>query len=144
MDLTFQTETDITPDEFVDVLRRSTLSERRPVDALETIKAMLEHADLIVTARLDRLLVGVSRAITDFAYCTYLSDLAVDVEFQRQGIGKELILRTHEAAGLNTTLILLSAPKAASYYPHIGMTRHESCWVVPNSAAKNDSIKGNS
>jgi len=72
----------------------------------------------------------VSRAITDFAYCTYLSDLAVDVEYQRLGIGQELIRRTHEAAGLGTTLILLSAPKAASYYPHIGMTRHESCWIA--------------
>ena len=131
MDLTFKTETDITPDEFVDVLRRSTLLERRPVDEPETIKAMLQHADLIVTARSEGLLVGVSRAITDFAYCTYLSDLAVDIEFQKQGIGKELIRRTHQAAGLGTTLILLSAPNAASYYAHIGMTKHESCWIVP-------------
>jgi GNAT superfamily N-acetyltransferase len=134
MDLTFQTETDITPDEFVDVLCRSTLAERRPLDEPETIKAMLEHADLIVTARWGTLLVGVSRAITDFAYCTYLSDLAVDVEFQEQGIGKELIRRTHEAAGLGTTLILLSAPQAVSYYPHIGMTKHESCWIVPRQS----------
>jgi hypothetical protein len=130
MDLTFQTETDLTPAEFVDVLRRSTLSERRPVDEPETIKAMLVHADLIVTARSERLLIGVSRAITDFAYCTYLSDLAVDIEFQKQGIGKELIRHTHKAAGLGTTLILLSAPDAASYYPYIGMTKHESCWIV--------------
>src|SRR5258705_331703 len=79
---------------------------------------------------LDGLLVGVSRAITDFAFCTYLSDLAVDEKYQRQGIGRELIRRTHEAAGLHTTLILLAAPKAQSYYPHIGMTRHESCWIT--------------
>lgn len=131
MNVTFQRETELTPDEFVDVLRRSTLAERRPLDEPETIKAMLAHADLIVTARSGDLLVGVSRAITDFAYCTYLSDLAVDVEFQKQGVGKELIRRTHEAAGLGTTLILLSAPKAASYYPHIGMTKHDSCWVIP-------------
>lgn len=137
MDLTFQAETEITPDEFIDVLRRSTLAERRPVDEPETIKAMLQHADLIVTARSGDLLVGVSRAITDFAYCTYLSDLAVDVEFQKQGIGKELIRRTHEAAGLGTTLILLSAPKAASYYPHIGMKRHDSCWVIPRQTGGN-------
>jgi predicted N-acetyltransferase YhbS len=134
MNLNFQTETEVTPDEFVDVLRRSTLAERRPVDEPETIRAMLENADLIVTARKEGLLVGVSRAITDFAYCTYLSDLAVDVGFQKQGIGKELIRRTHEAAGLGTTLILLSAPKAVSYYPHIGMTTHDSCWVIPRQS----------
>jgi len=84
----------------------------------------------LLTARFDELLVGVSRAITDFAYCTYLSDLAVDEQYQRQGIGRELSRRTHEAAGLHTTLILLAAPKAQTYYPHVGMTKHESCWVA--------------
>ena len=92
---------------------------------------MLRQADVIVTARVDGLLVGVSRAITDFSFCTYLSDLAVDETFQGQGIGRELIRRTHEAAGLHTTLILLPAPKAQTYYPHIGLTKHESCWVIP-------------
>ena len=137
MNVKFQTETDISPDEFVDVLRRSTLAERRPVDEPKTIRAMLDNANLIVTARSGELLVGVSRAITDFAYCTYLSDLAVDVEFQRRGIGKELIRRTHEAAGFNTTLILLAAPKAVGYYPHIGMTKHESCWIIPRQTGGN-------
>jgi predicted N-acetyltransferase YhbS len=94
---------------------------------------MLRHADLIVTARAGEQLVGVSRAITDFSYCTYLSDLAVDEAWQRRGIGRELIRRTHEAAGLMTTLILLSAPAAREYYPHIGMQRHDSCWIVPRS-----------
>ena len=92
---------------------------------------MLRHADVIVTARFEKLLVGVSRAITDFAYCTYLADLAVDEQFQRRGIGRELIRQTHAAAGRHTTLILLAAPKAQSYYPRVGMTRHESCWIVP-------------
>jgi ribosomal protein S18 acetylase RimI-like enzyme len=124
-------EPHLTVDEFVDVLRRSTLAERRPVDDASTIAGMLAHADVIVTARdSQRLLVGVSRAITDFNYCTYLSDLAVDVAFQRRGIGRDLIRRTHEAAGLKTSLILLAAPKAETYYPHIGLVRHNSCWRV--------------
>ena len=76
-------------------------------------------------------LVGVSRAITDFAFCTYLSDLAVDEAHQRRGIGREPVRRTHEAAGLHTTLLLLAAPKARDYYPRIGMERHDSCWIVP-------------
>jgi GNAT superfamily N-acetyltransferase len=126
----YKLEPDLTPEEFVDVLMRSTLAERRPVDDPPTIQAMLENAGLILTARIEGKLVGVARAITDFAYCTYLSDLAVDECFQRQGIGRELIRRTHEAAGLHTTLILLSAPKAESYYSHIGMAPHGSCWIV--------------
>ena len=72
-------------DEFIDLLRRSTLAERRPVDEPETIRGMLAHAGIIVTARAGGLLVGISRAITDFHFCTYLSDLAVDQAFQRQG-----------------------------------------------------------
>ena len=131
MDIAYQFEPGLTADEFVDLLVRSTLAERRPVHDQATIRGMLEHADVILTARCAGRLVGVSRAISDFAYCTYLSDLAVDEAFQRQGIGRELIRRTHEAAGRQTTLILLSAPKAREYYPHIGMTRHESCWIIP-------------
>jgi GNAT superfamily N-acetyltransferase len=116
--------------EFIDVLVRSTLAERRPVNRPDVVRKMLEHADLIVTARADELLVGVSRAITDYSYCTYLSDLAVDEAYQGHGIGRELIRRTHEAAGLHTTLILLAAPKARTYYPHIGMEPHDSAWII--------------
>jgi len=128
--VTYQMEPDLAAEEFIDVLVRSTLAERRPVGEFDTIRAMLKNADAIVTARLDGLLIGVSRAITDFAFCTYLSDLAVDERHQRQGIGRELIRRTHEAAGQHTMLILLAAPKAQTYYPHIGMTKHESCWFL--------------
>jgi GNAT superfamily N-acetyltransferase len=135
MTVNYQLEPDLSPEEFIDVLVRSTLAERRPVHEHDTIRGMLRNADLIVTARKGELLVGVSRAITDFAYCTYLSDLAVDKSYQRQGIGRELIRRTHEAAGRNTTLILLAAPRAQTYYPHIGMTRHESCWIIPRHSS---------
>jgi GNAT superfamily N-acetyltransferase len=125
----YRVEPNLGADEFIDVLIRSTLAERRPVDDHATISGMLANADIIATARTGDHLVGVSRAITDFSYCTYLSDLAVDQRFQGQGIGKELIRRTHEAAGENTTLILLAAPQSITYYPHIGMTRHDSCWI---------------
>ena len=133
MTLSYHQEPGLSPAEFIDVLIRSTLAERRPVDDAGRIQSMLRHADVILTARVDGLLVGVSRAITDFAYCTYLADLAVDMKHQGQGIGRELIRRTHEAAGLDTALILLAAPQAETYYPHIGMTKHESCWISPRA-----------
>jgi GNAT superfamily N-acetyltransferase len=127
--VTYQTEPSLTSDEFIDLLVRSTLAERRPVEDRERIEAMLRNADLIVTARIEGRLVGGARAITDFVYCCYLSDLAVDETCQRQGIGKELMHRVAEATGPQTKLILLAAPKAVDYYPKIGMVRHESCWV---------------
>jgi ribosomal protein S18 acetylase RimI-like enzyme len=127
----YKQEPDLTASEFVDILRRSTLAERRPVDDLASVAGMLANADVIVTARTDSdLLVGVSRAITDYHFCTYLSDLAVDAEYQRRGIGRELIRRTHEVAGVATRLILLSAPAARDYYPHIGLQKHDSCWMI--------------
>jgi predicted N-acetyltransferase YhbS len=130
-DFEIRLEPKLSSAEFVDVLERSTLAERRPVDDASIVAGMLEHADLVATARTsDGLLIGVARAITDFHYCTYLSDLAVDVSFQRCGIGKQLIEFTHKKAGENTTLILLAAPGAATYYPHIGLTQHDSCWII--------------
>jgi GNAT superfamily N-acetyltransferase len=129
-EIIYQLEPQLPAHEFIDLLHRSTLAERRPVSEPETIAGMLTHADVIVTARsANGELIGVSRAITDFSYCTYLSDLAVDAALQRRGIGRELIRRTHATAGLHTTLILLAAPKARTYYPHIGMQPHDSCWV---------------
>lgn len=131
-DITYQLEPNLSVEEFIDCLVRSTLAERRPVDCPETIVGMLQNADVIITARsVEEKLVGVSRAITDFSYCTYLSDLAVDQAFQGMGIGRELIERTHAAAGHGTILLLLAAPAAESYYPHIGMTPHRSAWFLP-------------
>jgi GNAT superfamily N-acetyltransferase len=130
-DISYALDPHLSPAEFVDVLVRSALAERRPVGEPETVAGMLAHADVIVTARdPGGLLVGVARAITDFSYCTYLSDLAVDRAYQGRGIGRELVGRTHAAAGTHTTLILLAAPAARTYYPHIGMRPHDSCWVI--------------
>jgi predicted N-acetyltransferase YhbS len=129
----YAAEPELGAEEFVDLLVRSTLAERRPIAQPERISGMLRQADLIITARVEGRLVGISRAITDYHYCTYLSDLAVDEAFQGLRIGRELIRRTHEAAGPETMLILLAAPAAETYYPHIGMAQHQSCWIIPRS-----------
>ena len=132
-EISYQVEPELSSGEFIDVLRRSTLAERRPVDDSERIGRMLAGATIILCARDGEKLVGVSRAISDRAYCTYLSDLAVDQAYQRRGIGRELIRRTHSIAGHETTLILLAAPDARSYYPHIGMQPHDSCWLAADN-----------
>ncbi|MCP5195834.1 MAG: GNAT family N-acetyltransferase [Gammaproteobacteria bacterium] len=116
--------------EFSNLLQRSTLAERRPVDDPECIAAMLANAALTVTAWSGERLVGVARSVTDFSYCCYLSDLAVDVDFQRQGIGRELIRQTKSLLGPKCKLILLAAPNATDYYPHIGFAKHPSAWVL--------------
>ncbi len=134
LEVVYAIEPALTVDEFISVLVLSTLGERRPVDDRARIAGMLQQADLIITARDAGQLVGVSRALTDFQFCTYLSDLAVDEAHQGRGIGRRLIEETHQAAGLHTMLILIAAPKAASFYPHIGMQPHPSCWFIPRQA----------
>ncbi|HWE76552.1 MAG TPA: GNAT family N-acetyltransferase [Stellaceae bacterium] len=133
MPIAYTLEPDLSAAEFRDVLVASTLGARRPVDDLARLERMLRHADIVVTARDGARLVGVSRAISDFAYCCYLSDLAVDVTYQRQGVGKRLIDATRQAAGAEATLILVAAPAAQAYYPKIGMTPIPSGWMIPRT-----------
>lgn len=125
----YRKENDLNAEEFISVLKKSTLAERRPVNDPERITQMLQHANIIITAREDGKLIGVARSLTDFAYCTYLSDLAVDEAYQKKGIGKELIRQT-KLQTPKAKLILLAAPAAIHYYPHIGMRRHEYCYYI--------------
>lgn len=128
IDIQYALETVIDVDEFIQVLKESTLGERRPVDDRERIARMCNNANLIITARHEGKLVGVARSLTDFAFCTYLSDLAVSEAYQKKGIGKELVKRVREAVP-EAILILLAAPNAVNYYPKIGMMRHEAAYI---------------
>lgn len=125
----YRTGNDLDLDQVIELYVASTLGERRPVEERERMKAMLESANLVITAWDGEQLVGIARSLTDGVYCTYLSDLAVRLSHQKSGIGMELMRRTQEAAP-RAMLILLAAPKAVEYYPRVGFTRHESCWIV--------------
>jgi GNAT superfamily N-acetyltransferase len=129
-EITYRHDYKLSSAEFIDILNRSTLGLRRPVHDLQRIEKMLQHGNVLITAWSNNVLVGVSRALTDFAFCCYLSDLAVDESFQHKGIGKRLIDETHQVAGDQTTLILLAAPAAANYYPKINMERFTDCFLI--------------
>ena len=126
----FTTNEPISAESFRDILLHSTLGERRPVDDLDCLAGMIEHSNLIVTAWNSQSLVGIARSVTDFHYCCYLSDLAVDLAYQRQGIGRQLIQITQNALGPRCKIILLSAPAATNYYSHLGFERHDQAWVL--------------
>lgn len=129
MSISYRIGNDIDLDAAIELYLASTLGERRPVDDRERVAAMLRNANLVVTAWHRDRLVGISRALTDFVYVTYLSDLAVRVSHQKMGIGKELMRRT-QAAAPHAQLILLAAPAAEAYYPHVGFTHHPQAWVL--------------
>lgn len=129
--LIYATDRPVPVEAFRDVLVRSTLAERRPIDDDECLRGMLDRADLTVTCWDEHRLVGIARSVTDFSYCCYLSDLAVDRAFQQNGIGRELVRRTQDALGPHCRLILLAAPAAIGYYEHLGFDRHDQCWTLP-------------
>ena len=126
----YQTNTAITTEQFIDVLRRSTLGERRPIDDYECMEGMVNNSNVLVTAWDGDKLVGVARSMTDFHYACYLSDLAVDRDYQRQGIGKQLQILTQQQLGKHCKLILIAAPAANGYYQQLGYTHMPRCWVL--------------
>ena len=102
----------------------------RPTKDLARIARMFTAQALTISAWDGTRLVGVSRSLTDYAYCCYLSDLAVDKEYQALGIGKELVRRTQAVIGEEVSLVLLSAPGALSYYPTIGFAPADNAFVI--------------
>jgi predicted N-acetyltransferase YhbS len=119
---------DIDLDAFIDVYRDSTLGERRPVDDRERMRQMLARANLVVSAWDDDRLIGIARSLSDFCYATYLSDIAVRLAYQRQGVGRELIRRT-QAEGGRANVFLFAAPKAVEYYARVGFSVG-SGWIL--------------
>lgn len=120
----------ITLEQFRDLLVRSTLGERRPIDHDECLRGMIANADIMATAWDGDKLVGVSRSLTDWHYACYLADLAVDVAYQRHGIGKQLIDLTQRQLRPLCKIILLAAPAANEYYPRIGFEHNPRAWLL--------------
>jgi predicted N-acetyltransferase YhbS len=127
--ISYRTGNDLDLDAVIELYRASTLGERRPVDDKKRMGEMLRHANLVISAWEGELLVGIARSLSDFAFSTYLADLAVRVSHQRLGIGRELIRLTRQAGG-RAMIILLAAPKAVDYYPRIGFKVHASAWTL--------------
>jgi len=127
--LAYHLGNDLDLDAVIDLYRDSTLGARRPVQDRARMAAMLAHANLVVSAWDGPRLVGLARSLSDFAFCTYLSDLVVRASYQRRGIGRELLRRT-QRAGAPAQIILLAAPQAVDYYPRVGFTHHPQAWVL--------------
>ncbi|WDT73991.1 MAG: GNAT family N-acetyltransferase [Candidatus Manganitrophus sp.] len=127
--ISYQVEREIDPAAVADLFRRSGI--RRPVEDLDRIGRMIGNANLILCAWDGEKLVAIARALTDFSYCCYLSDLAVDRAYQKQGIGKGLVDRIKEIVGDEVMILLLSAPEAERYYPHLGFEKAENAWRIP-------------
>lgn len=129
MSITYQVSPPINASHFIDILQRSTLGERRPINDLAAMEQMFSLGNVYVGAYDGSKLVGLARVMTDFVFTSYLSDLAVDEAYQNQGIGKQLIREVQKAIP-KAKIILLAAPAAEGYYPKIGMQHHEHCYTL--------------
>ncbi|MEJ2154640.1 MAG: GNAT family N-acetyltransferase [Desulfobacteraceae bacterium] len=130
MSIEYKINTPVSTDQFIELLRASTLGERRPIDDRECMAGMVKNSNLMVSAWHGERLVGIARSVTDFHYACYLSDLAVHKNYQKAGIGKHLQVVTQEQLGPQCKLILIAAPAANAYYPHLGYTQNQRCWVL--------------
>ena len=128
MEITYEFVQSMDAKEVAEVFKMSGIT--RPIHDLDRIQRMIDHADMIVTARISGQLVGIARAITDYSYCCYLSDLAVDANYQRIGIGKELVRHIQEKLGEEVTLVLVSASNAVDYYPRIGFEKCDKAFLI--------------
>jgi GNAT superfamily N-acetyltransferase len=128
MNIQYLTDHVPTATEVIDLYDSSGL--QRPTNDAERIASMYQHSNLIVTAWDGPLLVGVSRALTDFHYCCYLSDLAIRKEYQKEGIGKRLVQLTKDTIGDRCMLLLLAVPTAMEYYPKIGMDTVNNGFII--------------
>ena len=137
MSIEYKINEPITTDQFVELLRNSTLGERRPIEDRACMEGMISNSNLVVSAWDKSQLVGISRCMTDFHYACYLSDLAVSKTHQNLGIGKRLQSITQEQLGPRCKLILIAAPAANSYYEHIGFANNQRCWVLERESSIN-------
>ena len=135
MSIEYKINEPISTDQFIALLKSSTLSERRPVDDRACMAGMISNSNLTVSAWDGENLVGISRCMTDFHYACYLSDLAVNETYQKSGIGKELQRLTQHQLGPKCKVILIAAPAANSYYEHIGFTNNARCWVLERGSS---------
>ena len=130
MHIDYKVNEPVSTPQFVELLSASTLGERRPVDDVTCMAGMLANCDLMVSAWHGEHLVGIARSLTDFHYACYLSDLAVHVDYQRAGIGKQLQQLTQAQLGPKCKLILIAAPAANDYYLQLGYENQPRCWVL--------------
>jgi predicted N-acetyltransferase YhbS len=130
MEIKYRKNAAISVEQAVELYKSSTLGERRPVDRPDIFEGMLKNANLTISAWYENKLIGISRALTDFTYVAYLADLAVDVEYQKQGIGKRLIEETRSCLEKECMVVLLAAPKANGYYSKLGFEHNPRAWVL--------------
>lgn len=133
MAITYSADASLDVAQVIDLYNRSTLGVRRPVDKPDVFQGMIDNASILITAWDEHKLVGIARSLSDFTYVTYLADLAVDENYQQQGIGKQLIELTQAQTAPDCMMVLLAAPQANDYYPKLGFVHNPRAWMLKSN-----------
>jgi ribosomal protein S18 acetylase RimI-like enzyme len=106
----------------------------RPTGDLLRMTEMYVNSPLVVSAWAGEKLIGIARTLTDFAWASYLADLAVAKEFQEKGIGRELFEITKREIGSGSMLLLISVPEAQDFYTRMGLEKETFALISRRSS----------
>ena len=113
--------------EYIDFLKRTDLGSQYPKERFyERIKKLVKNVSISLVARNEKgLIVGVLFGLTDFCYWLYITDLGVDRNYERQGIGSKLMKKAHEIAGgeKDIAVYLIANDNAIPFYEKLGMKK---------------------
>jgi ribosomal protein S18 acetylase RimI-like enzyme len=124
-------ESGLTVDDYTAVQSNPTMRNRRPLTNKKRIRAMLDGANFIVTARNSTgELVGLVRGLTDHAWICYIAEVAVTEIYAGQGIGEKLMESCVDILGPKIGIVLSSDPEAVGFYERIGM-KHTTGFFRP-------------
>ena len=119
----------LTAEEYIDFLKRTDLGSQYPRERFrERIARLLKNAPVSLAARNEEgRLIGVLLGLTDFAYWLYVTDLGMDRRYERQGIGKSLMLQALALSGgkKDIAVYLVANEKAVPFYEKLGMKKAE-------------------
>lgn len=119
----------ISAEEYIDFLKRTDLGSQYPKERFyERIPKLVKNVSISLVARnMDGLLVGCLFGLTDFCYWLYITDLGVDRNYERRGIGRALMKKAHEIAGgeKDIAVYLIANENAISFYEKLGMKKSD-------------------
>ena len=115
----------ITAEEYIDFLKRTDLGAQYPRERFEErIPKLVKNVPISLIARNEQSrIVGVLFGLTDFCYWLFITDLGVDRDYERQGIGRRLMNMAHELAGgeKDIAVYLIANENAGPFYEKLGM-----------------------
>ena len=125
-EITIQSER-VSAEEYTNFLKRTDLGSQYPKERFaQRIARLVDSVSISLTARnAEGLLVGALFGLTDFAYWLYVTDLGVDRDYERRGIGRRLMKAAHELAGgeKDIAVYLIANENAVPFYEKCGMKK---------------------